>query len=66
MFGFGLKYRTDVIVQIHAILKLVPRLKSLLNTIPTLKRWRADSALREQMPFHERQQYRLTSKVGDK
>lgn len=37
MFGFGLKYRSEVIVEIHAILKLVPKLGSLLNTIPTLK-----------------------------
>jgi hypothetical protein len=39
MFGLfdGGKYRTEVIVQIHAILKLVPELKRLLETLPNLK-----------------------------
>jgi hypothetical protein len=38
MFGLfdGAKYRSDVIVEIHAILKLVPELKSVLAAIPTL------------------------------
>jgi hypothetical protein len=38
MFGwFGaVKYRSEVIVQIHIILKLVPQLESLLNTLPAM------------------------------
>ena len=32
-----LKYRSDVIVQIHAVLKLMPALTQLLETFPTLK-----------------------------
>jgi hypothetical protein len=39
MFGLldGFKYRSEVIVEIHAILKFVPELKSLLKTTPKLK-----------------------------
>jgi hypothetical protein len=38
MFGLdGLKYRSEVMVQIHAILKLMPALTELLQTFPTLK-----------------------------
>jgi hypothetical protein len=38
MFGLfdGIKYRSAVVVQIHTILILVPQLKSVLNTFPTL------------------------------
>lgn len=38
MFGLfnGVKYRGDVTVEIYAILKLVPQLKSVLNTFPNL------------------------------
>ena len=32
-----LKYRSEVIVQIHAILKLMPALTQLLETFPALK-----------------------------
>jgi hypothetical protein len=39
MFGLfdAFKYRTEVTVQIHAILKLVPQLGSLLRTFPSLR-----------------------------
>jgi hypothetical protein len=36
MFG-GFRYRTEVTVEIHAILMLVPKLGDLLKTIPELK-----------------------------
>jgi hypothetical protein len=38
MFGLDrLKYRSEVNVQVHAILKLMPALTQLLETFPTLK-----------------------------
>jgi hypothetical protein len=39
MFGLldGFKYRSEVMVEIHAILKFMPELNPLLQTFPTLK-----------------------------
>jgi hypothetical protein len=39
MFSFfdNLKYRSEVLVEVHAILSVIPELKSVLNTFPDLK-----------------------------
>jgi hypothetical protein len=36
-FFDNLKYRSEVLVEVHAILNVVPELKSVLNTFPNLK-----------------------------
>ena len=48
----GFKYRSEVMVQLHAILKLMPELDQLLQTVPTLKATIKDLR-KENMPATE-------------
>jgi hypothetical protein len=54
MFGLldGFKYRSEVMVQIHAILKFVPELGQLLKTFPTVK-LAINQLRKEKMPAAE-------------
>jgi hypothetical protein len=45
-----LKYRSEVIVQIHAILKLMPALTQLLENLPNLKEYDQRVAQTEDAP----------------